>query len=90
MSSRKCKNSPDIFCYVCGDLTTSKQQRNITEFIKKAYHAYFGYKLGDQDKPWAPHKVCLQCVEVLRKWTKGTRSSLPFGIPMVWREQKTI
>lgn len=88
MSSRKCKNSPDIFCYVCGDLTTSKQQRNITEFIKKAYHAYFGYKLGDQDKPWAPHKVCLQCVEVLRKWTKGTRSSLPFGIPMVWREQK--
>lgn len=73
---------------MCGDFTIAKHQRNITEFIKKAYHAYFGVKLGDQDKPWAPHKVCFQCVELLRKWTKGTRSSLPFGIPMVWREQQ--
>ena len=43
---------------------------------------------GDQDKSWAPHIVCKQCVEHLRQWTKKVRKSLRFGIPMVWREPK--
>ena len=30
--------------------------------------------------------VCKSCTEHLRQWTKGTRKSLNFGIPMVWRE----
>ncbi|BET01804.1 Hypothetical protein NTJ_14621 [Nesidiocoris tenuis] len=41
---------------------------------------------GDQDKPWAPHRVCHTCVEQLRSWSKGKRPSMPFAIPMVWRE----
>ena len=44
--------------------------------------------LGDQDKAWAPHIVCKQCVEHLGQWTKKDRKSLRFGIPMVWREPK--
>ncbi|QQP52342.1 Uncharacterized protein FKW44_004467 [Caligus rogercresseyi] len=48
--------------------------------------AYFKVKLGDQDKSWAPHMVCKTCVEYLRRWTKGAKTSLKFGIPMVWRE----
>ncbi|GFT81650.1 uncharacterized protein TNCV_3674651 [Trichonephila clavipes] len=35
---------------------------------RKVYFAYFGIKLGDQDKPWAPHVVCSLCVEELRQW----------------------
>jgi hypothetical protein len=27
-----------------------KQRRNIAAFVKKDYDAYFGMKLGDQDK----------------------------------------
>ncbi|KAJ4447519.1 hypothetical protein ANN_09526 [Periplaneta americana] len=42
--------------------------------------------LGDQDKSWCPHKVCRSCVEELRSWKNGKRKSLPFGIPMIWRE----
>lgn len=83
---RKCKLSPDIFCYICGCFTTLKQRTNISKFVEKAYHAYFGIKLGDQDKSWAPHSVCRSCTENLRNWTKGKRSNLTFGIPMVWRE----
>jgi hypothetical protein len=54
--------------------------------VRKAYYAYFGMKLGIQDKSWAPHKVCCVCVEELRQWTQGKMKSLPFGIPMIWRE----
>ena len=44
--------------------------------------------LGNQNKAWAPHIVCKQCVEHLRQWTKKDRKSLRFGIPMIWREPK--
>jgi hypothetical protein len=65
-----------------------KHQRNITGFIRKVYYAYFGVKLGDQDKSWAPHKVWYVCVEGLRKWSKGKKKAFRFGVPMIWREPK--
>jgi hypothetical protein len=43
-------------------------------------------KPGDQDESWAPHKVCCVCVEELSQWTQGEKKSLPFGIPVIWRE----
>jgi hypothetical protein len=43
-------------------------------------------KLCDQDRSWAPHKVCCVCVEELRQWTQGKKKSLPSGIQMIWRE----
>jgi hypothetical protein len=52
------------------------------------YYAFFGVKLVDVNKPWAPQKVCYVCVEGLRRWFKGEKKSLRFGIPMIWREQK--
>jgi hypothetical protein len=45
-------------------------------------------KLGDQDKSWAPHKVCYVCVQDLRKWSKGKKKAFRFGVPVIWREQK--
>jgi len=72
---RNCANHRDRFCYICGQVTFQENRSLITTFIKRTYHNYFGMKLGDQDKSFAPHKGCKTCVEVL-----------PFGIPMVWRE----
>jgi hypothetical protein len=66
-----------------------KHQRNITSFIRKVYCACFGVKLGDQDKSWAPHKVCYVCVENLKKLSKGKKKAFRFGIPMTWKEQKS-
>lgn len=86
MASRGCKKSADSFCYICGELMVSRQKRNITSFVRQVYLAYFGVKLGDQDKTWAPHYVCYTCVEGLRRWSKGEQHAFRFGVPMIWRE----
>nr|CAI5820804.1 unnamed protein product [Callosobruchus analis] len=65
-----------------------QNRRAITEFVKQAYLAYVGVKLGDQDKTWAPRLVCKTCTEQLRQWTTSKRKCLKFGVPMVWREPK--
>jgi len=61
-------------------------RKTISDFVKRAYRAYFKVMLGDQDKPWAPHIVCKPCAEHLRQWTNKSRKSLRFAIPTVWRE----
>ena len=47
---RKCKNSPHLFCYICGSFTVKTQRRAITSDVKRIYQLYFGCPLGDQDK----------------------------------------
>lgn len=86
--NRKCKNDPNRFCYICGQVTLSDWKSPITNFVKNSYHAYFGVKLGDQDKAFAPHICCKMCVTSLRRWSKGKQKCLPFCVPMVWREGK--
>jgi hypothetical protein len=83
---RKCLNHPDTFCYVCGELTF-ESQRNFTTLIKKCYEFYFGCKVGDQGKYWAPHICCVTCVRFLTGWVNGSRHT-PFAVPMLWREPK--
>lgn len=53
--------------------------------MKLVNHAYFGIKLGDKDRTWAPHAVCKSYE---RNWSKGRKKSLCFGIPNTEREQK--
>ncbi|XP_076049937.1 uncharacterized protein LOC143030648 [Oratosquilla oratoria] len=84
----KCKNHSNRFCYICGHVALPKYQAKTTDVVKKAYHAYFGVKLGDQDKAFAPHICCKTCVENLWDWRNKKRKSMPFGVPMVWREGK--
>jgi hypothetical protein len=52
------------------------------------YYAYFGVKLGDQDKSWASHNVCYVCVKDLRKWSRGKKKAFRFGAAMICREPK--
>lgn len=52
----------------------------------KAYKLYFGCELGDQDKSWSPHLCCTNCQRNLTGWLKGTHKSMPFAVPMIWRE----
>ena len=83
-----CRNNPNNFCYIGGEYLLKDTRRNITDFVKKSYHAYFVMKLGDQDKYWASHECCTMCTENLRKWTTGKLKSLKFRVPMVWRGLK--
>ena len=67
MYNRGCKNHADNFCYICGEFVVNKHRRYITNLVTMVYLSYFGINLGDQDKSWAPHKACYDCVENLRK-----------------------
>ena len=87
-SRRSCLNHPDIFCYICGSYASKEQRKPISAFVKRAYFTYFGVRVEDQDKQWAPHIACKTCVEHLRQWINGKRRSLQYGVPMVWREPK--
>ena len=80
---RQCQNNPDVICYICGEYMMTKYRFNVRDFTKRAYEAYFGIKLGDQDKSQAPHKVCKHCAETLHFWTQGKGSSMRFGVSMV-------
>ena len=73
LERRKCCNDPDMFCYIYGCLTLEPQRRRITTFIKRVYLAHFKLPLGDQDKEWAPHKVCWTCEKTLRAWSQGKK-----------------
>ena len=73
-SRRSCLTDPNVFCYICGEYTLQSNRKGSSEFVKQAYLAYFKVRLGDQDKAWAPHIVCKQCVEHLRQWTKKLES----------------
>ncbi|XP_047109581.1 piggyBac transposable element-derived protein 2-like [Schistocerca piceifrons] len=69
-----------------GEYTLATKRNAVTSFIKRTYLTYFGMPIGDQDKTWAPHMICETCSRYLCQCTKGKKSSLKFGIPMVWRE----
>ena len=86
---RSCKISSDCFCYVCGYYINPRQMKHKiipeTKFFE-AYEAYFGMKMGDQDKSWAPHFCCGSCRSTLEGWMRGSRKCMPFAIPRIWRE----
>ncbi len=58
------KNYPDVSCYLCEIYTGHRQlSYKIIESSKycSAYRHYFGMLLANQDKPWAPHMICVTC-----------------------------
>ena len=87
MSRRNCTNHLDSFCYICGKYTPTIQRKNLTKSVKTAYKHYFKCQVGDQDKNWTPHFCCITCSSTLIMWMNGKRKQMPFGVPMIWREQ---
>ena len=75
--SRECKISPNNFCYICGQYTVKNQKRDISSKIKELYQSYFEEEIGDQDKEFAPHIVCITCVANLTKWSRNQLKNFP-------------
>lgn len=69
-------------------MTFKCNRKSMTPLVKKAYELYFGCQVSDQDKPWAPKICCYSCSRALCGWLKGTHKSMPFAVPMIWRESK--
>ena len=82
----KCPKNPDVFRYVCRELTLIKNPLKITEKVKKSYLGYFGVKIGDQDKSRASHVICKGCQVRFIRWHSSASSSFKFGESMTWRE----
>ena len=85
---RQCQSNPKVYGYICGEYMMAKYRFNARDFIKTVYEAYFGMKLGDQNKSWAPHQQCQHCTEMLCFWIQGKIRLMWFGVPMVWHEPK--
>lgn len=67
----KCPNSPDVFRYVCRELTLIKDPLKIIEKVKKWYLGYFGVEIGGQDKSRASQVIIQRFpsqVYTLAKW----------------------
>lgn len=79
-----CKNSPNMFCFICGLFTSSKDSRIPTKEIRNAYVSYFKREC-DQTPNWVPNVVCSSCRSGLTKWLKS-QGHLGFGAPMIWKE----
>ena len=79
--NRMCKNNPDSFCYICGNVVLTNKKKKINDLEKNTHRDYFGVQLGDHDKPFAPHVCCKTCEENLRDWRNDKRKSMLFAIP---------
>ena len=88
-SKRKCRLSPDLFCYICEYCLGSKQQKHKisrgTKLVTE-YSAYFDMSIGDKGKTWSSYVCCRSCRSTLEGWLGGKIKCMPFAIPRIWRE----
>lgn len=87
----QCKNSPDDFCYVCGEyIKLVEWKKRISKAHERAYLSYFGINITDQTKNWIPHSICRDCHLGLIRWMNDCDgySGLKFSKPMCWHEPK--
>ena len=66
----------------------TREREILSARVKIVYNHYFGCKVGDHDKYWAPHTICGSCYSGQTMWLVGKRKRMPFGVLMVWRETK--
>ena len=81
-----CKNHPDNFCYICGKYDWMAFRKPIGKIHEKAYLAYFGFGICEQNKQWVPHFLCKSCHLGLLKWFNDCGGGLNFARPFIWRE----
>ena len=82
---RKCLTDSDSFRFICREFSLKAQKEEPMHLKKKTLHLYFGLKVGNQAKTWAPHKCSTHCGRYLRSWLNAINA---FVIPMDRKAQK--
>ena len=77
---RKCKNHSNNFCYICGHV--------VLHFCEEGISILLWSQTRGPGKAIRSHIYCKTCIENLRDRRNNKRKSMPFGVPMVWRERK--
>ncbi|XP_031640029.1 uncharacterized protein LOC116351997 [Contarinia nasturtii] len=80
-----CHQRFNHYCYICGKFIVMPNRRKISDEICKIYEQYFNIPVI-RNEQWVPSIACTSCTNGLKRWSKGERESMPFGIPMVWIE----
>ena len=62
------QNKPNSFCYICSEVVWKSQRKPLSKLVRKAYELYFGCKIGDQDKVWAPKISLFKAKISQNKW----------------------
>lgn len=79
-----CKSNKNGFCLVCAKYTMVKDRQSLTRNLEEAYEKHYNIPLVKA--AWVPNTICATCAQALRNVEKGTRKSLTFEVPMLWRE----
>lgn len=85
---KNCRNSYNIFYYVCSKFCVLAQRKTITETTKLYYKLYFGLEVTVKD--WTPNVCCKTCETALNSWWNGTRDRMPFAVPIIWKKNSAI
>lgn len=91
-------HNPNRFCKVCGDYKfppSKKQQEKgtrgqtltkITPHVRAGYELYYGVRMGDEDKEWAPKFSCCVCVTRLSNFVRTGQGMPVYADPIYWME----
>ena len=57
-SYTKCLNSPNLFCFVCEQISPNKHRKNVTRLLN-AYFKYFGINASEiRNEAWTFNFIC--------------------------------
>lgn len=80
----------NMFCYVCGHYIKNRhstQKSNFSEVFKDGCMQYYGRdRMNNFDYEWTPNSACKNCYNRMNDWLEKRRGSMPFGTPVVWKE----
>lgn len=81
-------NKPDIFCYICGENTIVFNSNVVTSLIKLLTILALMLNLMTRIK-LGHHRYESHALSICTSQSKGKKSCLKFGIPIVWRSHTT-
>lgn len=84
--TKHCKNSPDIFCYVCGSFAT--KLINMSSQLKSRSTSWTLDAFSGIQMSLAPHIICSSYSNGLRDGFKKRERAIPFTVPMICRKPK--
>ncbi|KAJ8684820.1 hypothetical protein QAD02_020613 [Eretmocerus hayati] len=84
MSKTTCRNDPNKFCHLCGDVVFKGERQSITENVKSLYRSYFKMEMSGLGRNYVPAGVCRSCIATLRLWNSGGKKHMPFAVSMIW------
>jgi len=66
------------------------QKKAMTPLLRKCLNSILDVKLATRIKVGNLIFLCTSCAVNLRAWITGSRPSMPFAVPMAWRELKIM